>query len=274
MLSKLLQQIEAGKRVNYQKLVSLLPAQFANQRQQLFRVHATGPGKWQVSIADAKLFALLKQQADAPLDRVQASEMGDSHLHQTSQSYVLVFHEQHVAAQHSQAVLRPDVVVCQSHADGVRIGCGFAAKPRLLLIENEENFFRFPAVFQMAMQMQAVPMQLASHDVALAAGSRIGSALLQPWLDGYEAIECAFDYDSAGLEIFAMLRTRLGNKVQFLVPPDLSSWQSLFRAEPKNPAQLSKAMELAEQYHLPGLAAMFRQTRRFLEQEALLRPMA
>jgi hypothetical protein len=157
------------------------------------------------------------------------------------------------------------------HGDGLaQLSLGFAPKPMLLLIENEENFFRYPQVLSLCAQMLAQPFSLQSCDVALAAGSRIGSALLTPLLTGYQLIYCAFDFDSAGLEVFDHLQKRYGDKVRFVVPPDLMPWLDGFRAEPKSATQLQRAVELADQHQLFGLAQALLSKKRFLEQEVLL----
>lgn len=275
MLLKLLSHIEAGKPVNYQKLLSLLPPAFQQQKQQLFRVKVTGPGKWQVNIADHALFAQLKQSAQQPADRITASLQGDSHAQLTSQSYLLLYTQQTLAAQSDSAAThvpcRPEVVLCQGQSDGqVMVSQGFAAKSTLLLIENEENFFRFPAVLQLCQRMLALPLSLDNCDVALAAGSRIGGALLQPFLAQYQHIYCAFDYDSAALELVDLLIGRYGPRVQLVVAPDVTPWHALFRVTPKHHTQLQKAIVLAEKHGWFGLAEMFRQRQCFLEQEVLL----
>ena len=262
MLSKLLQHIEQGKPVNYHKLLQLLPPVFYQQRSQLFKVSSRGVGKWQVQIADAQLFALLKQSALAPADRVTASLQGDSHQVSTSHCYLLLYHDALSAA-------RPDVLLAGGGGSEIKLSYGFTPKKTLLLIENEENFFAYPTVLQLASQMLAQPLSLSNTDVALAAGSRIGSALLTPFLQQYTQIWCAFDFDAAGLEVFDHLVKRYGKAVQLVCPPDLSPWQSGFRVAAK-PAQLDKAVQLANQHALYGLAEMFSSRKAFLEQEVLL----
>lgn len=262
MLAKLLQQIEQGKPVNYHKLLQLLPPVFYQQRSVLFKVNSRGAGKWQVQIADPTLFALLKQSAQAPQDRVTASLQGDSHQVSTSHCFLLLYH---AALTHD----RPDVLLAGGGGSEISLSYGFDCKTRLLLIENEENFFAYPKVLQLCSQMLAQPFSLADTDVALAAGSRIGSALLTPFLQQYQQIWCAFDFDAAGLEIFDHLHKRYGTAVQLVCPPDVSPWQSGFRSIAK-PAQLAKAIMLAEQHGLYGLAQMFSARKAFLEQEVLL----
>ena len=264
MLVKYLQQIAAGKPVNYQKLLALLPPAFYQQRNELFRVRASGAGKWQVQIADPALFAALVASAEQPKDRITASQQGDSHRATTSACYLLMYHQW-------SEFPRPDVVLAQGQQDGsVTTHCGFTPKKVLLLIENEENFFRYPAVLQLGRSMQATEFNLATVDVALAAGSRVGSALLQPFLTQYQQIWCAFDYDAAALELYDHLTKRYGSRLHFLAAPDLSPWYAKFQALPKTPAQLTKAVELARLHRLEGLAEAFLQTKHFLEQEVLL----
>lgn len=266
MLLKYLQNVQQGKAVNYQKLLALLPPAFYQRRTELFKVKASGAGKWQVSIADAALFDALLQSAQAPADRVTASMQGDSHRVQTSHCYLLVYHA-------GCSGPRPDLVLASGSAEGTGqavLNIGFTPKPTLLLIENEENFFRYSQVLSLCRQMLVQPFDLAHGDVALAAGSRIGSALLSPLLAGYQQIFCAFDFDSAGLEVFDHLVKRYGDKVRFVVPPDLTPWLAGFRAEPKSAVQLQRAVELADQHQLYGLAQALLTTKRFLEQEVLL----
>ncbi len=264
MLVKYLQQIAAGKPVNYQKLLGLLPPAFYQQRNELFRVRASGAGKWQVQIADAELFAALMVSAEQPKDRITASQQGDSHRATTSASFLLIYHQQ-------AAFPRPDVVLAQGQTDGtVRLSYGFTPKRRLLLVENEENFFRYQQVLPLGKLMQATEFSLDNMDIALAAGSRVGSALLQPFLSQYQQIWCAFDYDAAALELYDHLAKRYGRSLQFLAAPDLSPWYAKFQALPKTPAQLVKAVELARLHRLDGLAEAFLVTKHFLEQEVLL----
>lgn len=264
MLIKYLQQIRAGKPINYQKFLQLLPPGFYQRKAELFKVRATGAGKWHLTVLDAELFMQLWDSAHAPVSRVVASLQGDSHQASTSHSYLLVFHSK----LHSD---RPDVVVSRSCTDGsAQLSLGFTPKPRAMLIENEENFFSYPRVLELATQMLAQPFALADTDVILAAGSRISAALLQPLLAQYAQLFCAFDYDAAGLETFDTLYQRHGTKVQLLAAPDLTPWLAGFVHKPKQPQQLAKAIALAEKHHLYGLVDAFSRSQKFLEQEVLL----
>jgi hypothetical protein len=264
MLKKYLQQIRAGKPVQYQKFLQLLPPGFYQRKAELFKVRATGAGKWQLTILDPLLFEQLWHSAEAPASRLTASLQGDSHQAGTSHSYLLVYHS-------GQLSDRPDLVLSRSCGDGsAQLSMGFTVKKQALLIENEENFFSYPKVLQLATQMLAQPFSLADTDVIFAAGSRISTALLQPYLQLYTSLYCAFDYDAAGLETFDTLHKRHGDKVRLLTAPDLTPWLSGFIHKPKQQPQLAKAIALAEKHHLYGLADAFNRSQRFLEQEVLL----
>lgn len=265
MLKKYLQQIKDGKTVHYSKMLQLLPPGFYQRRAELFKVRVTGAGKWQVSIVDAELFEQLWQSALEPADRQIASLQGDSHRANTSHSYVLLYHQ-------ALTDPRPDIVLAQSQPDGtVRLLQNFQPKSSLLLIENEENFFRYPEVSALAQQMLVQDFSLAHCDIALASGSRIGSALLQPFLAQYQSIYCAFDYDAAGLETYDLLQKKWGHKVKLVVAPDLTPWLAGFIHPPKQPQQLLKALQLAEKHQLFGLVDALSKSKNFLEQEVLLK---
>jgi hypothetical protein len=264
MLKKYLQQIKDGKTVHYSKMLQLLPPGFYQRRAELFKVKVTGAGKWQVSIVDAALFEQLWQSALEPANRQIASLQGDSHRANTSHSYILVYHQVLKDA-------RPEVVLAQSQPDGnVVLLQNYLPKPMLLLIENEENFFRYSEVAAVSQQMLVEDFSLAHCDIALAAGSRIGSALLQPFLAQYPQIYCAFDYDAAGLETYDLLEKRWGDKVRLVVAPDLTPWLGGFVHPPKHSQQLTKALQLAEKHQLFGLVDAFSKSKNFLEQEVLL----
>lgn len=265
MLKKYLQQIKDGKSVQYSKMLQLLPPGFYQRRAELFKVRVVGAGKWQVSIVDAALFEQLWQSALEPASRQIASLQGDSHRAKTSHSYLLLYH-------HGLTDARPDLVLAQSKFDGsVQLLQNFQPKKCLLLIENEENFFRYPEVAALAQQMLLQDFSLMQCDIALASGSRIGSALLQPFLAQYKDIYCAFDYDAAGLETFDLLQKKWGDNVKLVVAPDLTPWLAGFIHPPKQPQQFVKALQLAEKHRLFGLVDAFSKTKNFLEQEVLLK---
>ena len=135
MLKKYLQQIKDGKSVHYTKLLQLLPPGFYQRRSELFKVKATGAGKWLLTVQDEQLFEQLWQSALAPADRQTASLQGNSHQAVTSYCYLLLYHN-------ALPDVRPDLMLASTEPDGsVRITQAYQPKTKLLLIENEENFF-------------------------------------------------------------------------------------------------------------------------------------
>ena len=313
MLLKLLSQIRAGKAVHYPKLLALLPPQFYQQRSQLFKVKQLTSGKWQVLIADPRLFEALWHSAQAPSDRITASWQGDSHQVRNSHSYLLRWHSglwlsalatpsnallhaasdapvAAIAAKEmptagAEVLVAPDVVVVRQQGEQITLVQGqVQPKPQLLLIENESAFFAWQAVLRQANHMLismaasnalAAPLSLANTDIVLAAGSKISSALVQPYLAQYQRIYCAFDYDVAGLSLFDALARRIVHwpapqpRLQLVVADDLTAYRYAFRAQPKQPSLLAQAIALTERYQWQGLAAMFQQTQHFAEQELL-----
>jgi hypothetical protein len=332
MLLKLLSQIRAGKAVHYPKLLALLPPQFYQQRSQLFKVKQLTSGKWQVLIADPRLFEALWHSAQTPSDRITASWQGDSHQVRNSHSYLLRWHSGlwppalaapptallhavsdapvvAIAAEAmptstpasistdtqqmrdvmptvgAEVLVAPDVVVVRQQGEQITLVQGqVQPKSQLLLIENESAFFAWQAVLRQANHMLmsmaasnalAAPLSLANTDIVLAAGSKISSALVQPYLAQYQRIYCAFDYDVAGLSLFDALARRIAHwpapqpRLQLVVADDLAAYRYAFRAQPKQPSLLAQAIALAERYQWQGLAAMFQQTQHFAEQELL-----
>lgn len=259
MLKKYLQQIRQGKPVHYGRMLELLPPLFYQKKSELFKVRQLGSGRWQVSILSEALFQQLEQQALKPASRKEAAQTGDSHQVNTSFGYQLVYHE---ACRNQQ----PEVVVL----DGTSKYQSYQAKSSLVLIENEECFFRYSELLPVCGQMLALNFSLQQADVGFASGSKASSALLTAFYQQYQQIYCAFDFDAAALELFDLLKQRLGDKLIFVTPADFSPWLGLFNNKPKHPNQLEKALELAEKHHFYGLLAALEHKGCFLEQEALL----
>lgn len=259
MLKKYLQQIRQGKAVHYGRMLELLPPLFYQKKSELFKVRQLGSGRWQVSILSEDLFRQLEQHALQPASRAEAAQMGDSHQVNTSFGYQLVYHQGCLNGQ-------PEVVVMDGH--GVRQS--YQPKANLVLIENEECFFRYQALLPVCSQMLAYPLSLLDCDIGYASGSKASSALLQPFYQQYQRVFCAFDFDAAALELFDLLQQRLGDKLIFITPADFSPWLDLFNHKAKHPNQLAKAIALAAKYHFYGLQHALQQKGCFLEQESLL----
>ncbi|WP_337843089.1 hypothetical protein [Rheinheimera sp.] len=259
MLKKYLQQIRQGKAVHYGRMLELLPADFVRRKSELFKVRQLGSGRWQVHILSEPLFAELEQYAAHPASRREAALLGDSHQSGTGVLFQLVYHQQ---CQNQQ----PEAVVLTSR----QLWQSYQPKSNLVLIENEHCFFRYPEFLLVLSQMLAMPVDLCNCDLAFASGSKASSALLTAFYQQYSGIFCAFDFDAAALELFDLLRQRLGDKVRFVAPADCSPWLPLFVHKAKQPTAMVKALALAEKHQLYGLLAALQQKDCFLEQEALL----
>ena len=260
-----LQKIRAGQPINYAAFLKALPADIARRHGQLFQTTRVSPQRWLVTILDEAAFAALEQRAITPTDRVAAASQGDSHRQRNSHSFLLVYRDtSHREGQ--QASQRPDVVVLSDHGAEQ----DFTAKPAVLVIENEENFFHYKTMLAFASDCTGQPLSLANCDVVLGAGARISSTNSLRWLGGYQRVYTAFDYDGGGLRIYASLARTLGQKVHWVQPKDWQPWRAAFRKAPKSTERFTEAVHLAEDLGFGALAAMFSSTGKFMEQEMIL----
>ena len=79
------------------------------------------------------------------------------------------------------------------------------------------------------------------------------------------------DYDLAGLQIYAYLAKHLTPTVEFVMPTTpTQALNKLAQKSPKNSDELYQAICLANAMGAEAIAGLFKQTRRFIEQERLL----
>jgi hypothetical protein len=260
-----LKQIEAGKEINYSAFIKCIERQKTDDfidRHSMFKSTKV-PGKkdkYQVEVLDNHRFNQLIAQHCIEVDtRIAAAQQGDSHKVATSYSYLLVFHDQ-------LADLRPDIVVITSES----ILQEFTVKKQLLIIENEENFFRFSDMLLLLSDFYGQPLNLSNTDVVFGAGNQINKGLNLSFLGQYHSVLCAFDLDLGGLKMFSTLRHRLGENVSLLLPKDLSKWLSAFKLQPKAQQNWLHAITLADKLGFMGVKNAFEKTSCFMEQEVLL----
>lgn len=254
-----LNKILKGQPLNYEALLKALPADMARNHRKLFSTEKVAPNRWLVSVLDEPLFAELLARAEAPQNRAHAARQGDSHRHGTGHAFLLVFHEPTVAG-------RPEVVICSD--DGAN--AGFQPAAQVLVVENEENFFHYRQMLDFAGRCLGTTLVLPDCDVVLGGGNRITRKACRQWLDQYQAVYCAFDYDAGGLEMFNTLRQSLGEKARFVQPPDWSAWYHACKKTPNSTLRFTRAIALAEDLGFDGLAEAFRVTGKFMEQETIL----
>lgn len=254
-----LEKILKGRAINYEAFLKKLPDALRRRHRELFATEKVGANRWQVTILDEAAFAALQRQAAAPVSRVDAAKKGDSHRHGTEVSFLLVYH-------HALTGNRPDSVVIT----GDSVDIGFRPAPRVLVVENERNFYHYRQMLAFAGDCLGQTLDLTNCDVVLGGGNRITRAADLNWLAGYDEVLCAFDYDAGGLQMLASVRSALGDKACYLQPADWQPWLSRFRKTPDTTERFTKAIMLAEDLGFVSLAQAFRATGKFMEQEMIL----
>lgn len=258
-LKTYLDKIRRGEPVNYPAFLKKLPEQARRLHRDLFEAHKVSVNRWLVTVSDDAAFSKLVETAEAPASRLEAAKQGDSHRHVTEVSFVLAYHQR-------QSGPRPDTVVVVDND----VEIGFESATDVLVIENEENFYRYRLMLEFCREALGIPLTLSNCDVVLGGGNRITQPSCLQWLSEYRKVYCAFDYDMGGLQMFATMARVLGNKVCFVQPSEWKPWLSCFRMLPKNTERFTKAVSLAEDLGFVGLARAFRSTGNFMEQEMIL----
>ena len=254
-----LKKILKGQEINYKAFLKKLPDALRRRHRELFATEKVGVSRWRVTILDEVAFAALQQQAAAPVSRVDAAKKGDSHRHGTEVSFLLVYH-------HALTGNRPDSVVIT----GDSVDIGFRPAPRVLVVENERNFYHHRQMLAFAGECLGRPVDLTNCDVVLGGGNRITRAADLDWLKRYDEVLCAFDYDAGGLQMFSSVQAALGDKACFLQPAEWKPWLGCFRKPPDATERFTKAIMLAEDLRFVSLAQAFRATGKFMEQEMIL----
>ncbi|MDY6815631.1 MAG: hypothetical protein SV598_07110 [Pseudomonadota bacterium] len=258
-LKQYLQKIRRGQPINYEAFLRRLPEAVRRKHRDIFRPEKVSGNGWVVHVLDPSAFAELEQSSASPVSRAHAAEQGDSHRHGTGHSFLLVYRE-------GLASDRPDtVVVSESGAD-----CGFGLQPSAMVIENEENFFEYQRMLAFASACENTSLGLENCDVVLGSGNRITRRACMAWLNRYQRVYCAFDYDAGGLQMFATMAGYLGEKASFIQPRNLESWHPKFRKAPANTERFTRGIQLAEGLGFSSLATAFRETGKFMEQEMIL----
>ena len=258
-MNSYIEKILRGEAINYEAFLKKLPDTLRRRHRELFTTEKTGPNRWRVTVLDEAVFETLREQAAAPVSRVDAAKKGDSHRHGTEVSFLLVYH-------HALTGNRPDTVVIA----GESADQGFKPAPRVLVVENERNFYHYRQMLAVARECLGQPVDLTNCDVVLGGGNRITRAADLNWLAGYDEVLCAFDYDAGGLQMFASVRSALGDKACFLQPAEWKPWLGCFRKTPDTTERFTKAIMLAEDLGFVSLAQAFRATGKFMEQEMIL----
>ncbi len=254
-----LKKILKGQAINYEAFLKKLPDALRQRHRELFSTEKTGPNRWRVTVLDEAVFETLREQAATPVSRVDAARKGDSHRHGTEVSFLLVYHQ-------ALTGNRPDSVVIA----GDSVDIGFRPAPRVLVVENERNFYHYRQMLAFAGDCLGQTVDLTNSDVVLGGGNRITGTADLDWMKRYDEVLCAFDYDAGGLQMFSSVQSALGDKACFLQPPEWKPWLGCFRKTPDATERFTKAIMLAEDLGFVSLAQAFRATGKFMEQEMIL----
>lgn len=278
-LHQYLLAIKDNKAINLTRFIALLPAEYQQHWRNVFSAMKTvSKNKYVLSVIDDVIFKQLLQSTMPSSNRVDAAKQGDSHQYNTSMSFLLVY--PNIDIQHSVAnssdinsqtpvnnQRKPPVVVV---SDRTGFTMDFKNQKTLIIIENQENFFRYNAFLPKLLDIDT------RVDIAFGQGNSATNSLNASFFSQYNQILCCFDYDLGGLTMFSSLTNLLaGKKVNFILPSttclhDDNFINSHFKKAPKEIEHWHKAIALAEQFGFADLAQAFTRSKKFMEQEVFL----
>jgi len=265
-LHQLLLNIQQGKPVNFASVCKKLPK--SHTWQSLFSPEPVGNNKHLVSIIDRAAFALLVQQSKRASTREDAAihNFASSHDIKCSSAYMLCFPANMPHLRKSHLKQAPRILSAVAVTNDFILPLPFKPAPNAILIENQDCFFEWRRL----LEHYEDQIDLSDSDIYFSAGSRILNKSFAGLLKKYSYIDCAFDYDFAGLETAVLLHQRRYAELQFLVPGNLSQMHNLFKFKANSTKDVVNMIRLCEQLDMPELAAIISETRHFMEQEALL----
>jgi hypothetical protein len=271
--------IQEGKVINFKRFLTLLPDSHKQRWRDIFRPSNTnGKDIYNVTIIDQACFDQLLEESAPSTTRTEAAVKGNSHQHNSSMSFVLVFPEAFNQQRWQKKPKCPEVVVC----DNAGLTLTFKPKKTLVVIENQENFFRYQEFLADVLKetLPNVSHSLESIDIAFGHGNSITNKLHADFFNQYQQVLCCFDYDLGGLTMFSTLRKlfksqKVNATVSFIQPNknQLHSDTFLtthFKKSPEKVNSWQQAIQLAEQLGFTDLAQAFLQTKKFMEQEVYL----
>ena len=286
-LYKYLLAIKSKKAINLKRFISLLPKQYQGSWRSLFSaVKIAGLGnkdKYQVSVINEAEFEQLLQLTKPSNSREGAANQGDSHTKNTSMSYFLVYPSVSLGSTNSnkqamETVNCPQPVVCYDSGFTMDFSC----QKNLVIIENQENFFRYQEFLPqlLSMHLGFTESSLAKVDIAYGQGNNVTNRLNAEFFAQYQQILCCFDYDLGGLTMFSsltkLIKTQPLDTGLSLVLPTKNQLNCShfvkhhFKKWPKETKHWQDAIKLAEQLGFSDLAQAFSLSRKFMEQEVLL----
>ncbi len=266
-LHQYLLAIQDNKAINLKCFLSLLSAQHQHNWRNIFKKGDKTLSKdtYKLSVIDQQCFKELLEASKPIHNRIEAAINGDSHKQKTSMSYLLVYPNILIQSELSKQLICPKVVVI----DGVGLTKAFQTQKKLIIIENQENFFRYQEFLPQLINTSE-PL-----DVTFGQGNSITNSLNAIYFDQYQEVLCCFDYDLGGLTMFSTLTKLTKASVEFIVPTAISLKNEAFvndhfKKVPEKVVHWQKAIKLAEQLGLNDLAQAFNTSKKFMEQEVYL----
>lgn len=279
-LHQYLLAIENNKAINLRRFIALLPAEHQQHWRNIFKKGDKTQGKdtYPLSVTDELCFKQLLQTTKPSNNRVDAAKKGDSHQHNTSMSFLLVYPNVLIKRVTSEKIKCPEVVVM----DNTGLTIEFKPQKTLVIIENQENFFRFQEFLPQLLLTELTDVPI---DITFGAGNTVTNSLNDTFFAQYQEILCCFDYDFGGLTMYASLikviklmsNDKTKPQIHFILPStdkltDAMFINTHFKKIPEEAKHWQKAISLAEQLELPELAQVFRLSKKFMEQEVFLSP--
>lgn len=257
-LHKLLSKIDNNERVNFEQVQKCLPSQY--KWSDIFRAELISKNAYKVEIINRPVFdelLLLSAQTNSR-SAAAAHPLLDSHQAKCDSLYKLVF-------PHFENGKASELAVF-SMLDNMPLPQQYVPASSIVLIENQDCFFRhqqFLGLFKK--QLPTTPF-----DIMLSAGKQILDSRVACELNKYQRVYCLFDYDYFGLSMFTHLQTSLHATTQYLLPDELAKLAYLFTFKANSTTEYLSATRLAEKLELSQLADVFKRTKHYMEQEALL----
>jgi hypothetical protein len=265
-LHQLLINIQQGQAINFTQLCKKLPKGL--NWQDLFSPEPVGKGKHVVSIIDHAAFNRLLQQAKTPSTRQSAAvhQYASSHDVKCNSAYMLCFPANTPGFNQSHLKRATRVLTAIAIDNDKLLPLPFKCAKNAILIENQDCFFAWQALLTHYDEQ----IDLNDSDIYFSAGSQILNRKFANLLQAYEYIDCAFDYDLAGLETCVLLHQRNYASVEYLLPNNLDQCHSLFKLAPNSTKDAANMIRLCEELDMQELADAVSATKCFMEQEALL----
>ena len=248
-LYQYLDKIAAGKTLNAPRCDELLRQHTSHSLSDIGSAEYIKPSSYRVAVKNHSLLNdLLIKFAPATSRAEAAFHLGDSHAHMTQSMYLTA------RQPNSQlVVLAPEMRI---------------AYDTIILIENADCFTQAEAFLS---HMAIAPEVVERSLVVWSMGKAVCHASLYKVFNQANTVYACQDYDLAGLQIYGYLAKHLTPTVEFVMPTTpTQALNKLAQKSPKNSDELYQAIRLANAMGAEAIAGLFKQTRRFIEQEVFL----